>query len=270
MGKNQTVAEALGSWDWVSFENIKKRVKELTEKIPNVNKGKLTTRAKGRLEQTRVRQHECGTFPPVFPKGGQARPQPDAPPKAFGPEEVFRSLIRAEERQRAIQGIRASRKGPRVSHLFFTDDALIFCQATQKAMLCVREVLRHFEVVFGLMINLEKLTGVFSKNTPELVNKDLIGILEVPMVDKHTKYLGLPLVVDRSKRAIFECIKERIWKRFQGWSVQRLSHAGRVVMIKSIIQAIPTYAMSCFKIPKALLSEIENMITSFFWQQDGD
>ncbi|KAL0307728.1 UNVERIFIED_CONTAM: hypothetical protein Scaly_2972400 [Sesamum calycinum] len=252
MGKNQTVAEALGSWDWVSFENIKKRVKELTEKIPNVNKGKLTTRAKD----------ECIEFltPVVFDNMNAGLFL------QYSLKEVRHALNQMHPLKPPGQRGRGLRqRNPLSTYLF-----LCSAEATQKAMLYVREVLRHFEVVSGLMINLEKLTGVFSKNTPELVNKDLIGILEVPMVDKHTKYLGLPLVVDRSKRAIFECIKEMIWKRFQGWSVQRLSHAGRVVMIKSIIQAIPTYAMSCFKIPKALLSEIENMITSFFSQQDGD
>ncbi|KAK4410238.1 hypothetical protein Sango_0096800 [Sesamum angolense] len=281
-------AEALGSWDWVSFENIKKRFKELTEKIPNVNEGKLTARAKDEciefLNPVVFDNMNAGLFLQYSPKEVKHVLNQMHPLKPPGPDDISKAYDRMEwiflEQVLLRLGERSLTKEPSIHLLVLT-----FCRGIQEpntgggatksdpgytSKQEGTKVLRHFEVVSGLMINLEKLTGVFSKNTPELVNKDLIGILEVPMVDKNTKYLGFASVVERSKRAIFECIKERIWKRFPGWSVKRLSHAGRVVMIKSIIQAIPTFAMSCFKIPKALLSEIESMITSFFRHQDGD
>ncbi|KAL0449515.1 UNVERIFIED_CONTAM: hypothetical protein Slati_1507900 [Sesamum latifolium] len=36
----------------------------------------------------------------------------------------------------------------------------------------------------------------------------------------------------------------------QCWSAKKLSQVGHVVMIKSVLQAIPTFAMSCFKFPE--------------------
>ena len=42
------------------------------------------------------------------------------------------------------------------------------------------------------------------------------------------------------------------------------------MLIKSMIQAIPTYSMSYFKLPKGLIKEIEIMIRKFWWGYSGD
>ncbi|XP_074306059.1 uncharacterized protein LOC141641287 [Silene latifolia] len=50
-----------------------------------------------------------------------------------------------------------------------------------------------------------------------------------------------------------------------GWRGAMLSKAGKETLIKSIVQAIPTYAMSVFKIPNFFCDEIRSLITSFWW-----
>uniref|UniRef100_A0A5B7BWS0 Reverse transcriptase zinc-binding domain-containing protein n=1 Tax=Davidia involucrata TaxID=16924 RepID=A0A5B7BWS0_DAVIN len=46
-----------------------------------------------------------------------------------------------------------------------------------------------------------------------------------------------------------------------------LSTAGREVLIKAVAQAIPTYMMSCFKIPIAICDAINKMVSNFWWGQ---
>ncbi|KAK4389518.1 hypothetical protein Sango_2288800 [Sesamum angolense] len=70
--------------------------------------------------------------------------------------EVFSSLIREEEGRGVIQGVPTSKRGPRVTHLLFVDNTLIFCQASRDALSSIREVLHPFEVLSRLMITLEK------------------------------------------------------------------------------------------------------------------
>ncbi|XP_071723898.1 uncharacterized mitochondrial protein AtMg00310-like [Rutidosis leptorrhynchoides] len=64
----------------------------------------------------------------------------------------------------------------------------------------------------------------------------------------------------------FKLIAEKVWKRLNSWSTRFSSNAGKDVLIKAVIQAIPTYAMGCFIIPAAILKDIEKAIRCFWWK----
>ena len=105
-----------------------------------------------------------------------------------------------------------------------------------------------------------------SKDNRKLI-KNALGVLEI---FKYEKYLGLPSLIRRKKKASFEYIKEQVWRKLQGWEEKLLSQARRKVLIKAMVQAIPTYTMSSFKLPLGLCSEIECLIRKFWWGQRGD
>ena len=44
-----------------------------------------------------------------------------------------------------------------------------------------------------------------------------------------------------------------------------MSKAGKEVLIKSVLQAIPSYSMSCFHIPGYIVDDIKAMISNFWW-----
>ena len=61
-----------------------------------------------------------------------------------------------------------------------------------------------------------------------------------------------------------------MWNKLQGWKEKFLSQVGREVLLKAVVQAIPTFVMSCFNLPSGLLEDIEMMIRKFWWGQRGD
>jgi len=118
-------------------------------------------------------------------------------------------------------------------------------------------------------VNKSKTALFFSRSTPEsvcLAIKDSLGLQEIA---QYEKYLGLPSLVGKGKKVSLNYIKER-WKKLQGWEGKLLSQVGREVLIKFVIQAIPTFTMGCFKLPIGLCDNIESLIRKFWWGQRGD
>ena len=60
-------------------------------------------------------------------------------------------------------------------------------------------------------------------------------------------------------------VTAKLAKKLAGWKEKLLSKAGKEVLIKVVAQAIPTYTMSCFKIPDSLCDEMTNLISNFWW-----
>ena len=69
---------------------------------------------------------------------------------------------------------------------------------------------------------------------------------------------------------IMFCIYVDSWRKLEVWEGKLLSQAGRELLLKSVIQAILTFTMGCFKLPLGLCNEIEAMIKTYFWGHCGD
>lgn len=95
-------------------------------------------------------------------------------------------------------------------------------------------------------MNRDKSAIFFSTNTPEALKNSLKGILDIQVEAFNERYLGLPTVVGRITSGTFEYISEKARGKIQGWSEKLLACAGRETLLKSVVQAIPTYPMGTF------------------------
>ena len=122
-----------------------------------------------------------------------------------------------------------------------------------------------YERAFGQQPNQNKIGLFFSKSTPPDILDQIKESLGVQEIKQYEKYLGLPSLVGKKKKASLLYIKERVVAKLQGWKEQLLSQADREVLLKAVIQVIPTYAMSCFKLLITLRNDIEALIRKYWW-----
>ncbi|XP_058758128.1 uncharacterized protein LOC131631355 [Vicia villosa] len=202
---------------------------------------------------------------PIQPGRGLRQGDPLSPYLFILISEGLSALIKGAVAKGDIHGVQICRGAPSVSHLLFADDCFLFCRASISEVTNIMEILKTYEAASGQEVNLNKSEVFFSRNLSIPAQEDIARIMGVRHVLGTGTYLGLPSMIGRSKKATFEFIKDRIWKRINSWKGRSLSKAGKEVMIKSVLQSIPSYIMSIFIIPDGVINDIERMLNTFWW-----
>lgn len=129
----------------------------------------------------------------------------------------------------------------------------------------MKHILNTYEQASGQAINFGKSGIFYSRNIEKTVKEELSSIHGVSNSLDTGKYLGLPSLIGRRNKAIFNYLRYRLWTRLQNWKSNSLSVAGRDVLLRAVAHAIPTYRMNCFLLPQTMLDELQKMMKSFCW-----
>ena len=187
-----------------------------------------------------------------LPSRGIRQGDPISPYLFLLAAEGLSCLLKSRNQSSNLSGIKVAPSAPMVSHLLFADDSLLFFKANRESALEVKEVLQLYCDASGQQVNMDKSSIHFAKGCRNNVREEIKDILQVHNVSLSEKYLGMPSDVGNSVNGAFKYLKDRVWKKVQGWMEMLLSAAGKEVLIKSVAQAVPTFSMSCFRLPRGL------------------
>jgi hypothetical protein len=137
---------------------------------------------------------------------------------------------------------------PPISHLLFVDDSIFFARSDNQSVDALKNTLRVYCDGSGQKINLDKSSIFFGRHCPDQVKVRVKGKLEVQREELNDFYLGKPTSVGRSPTATFKFLYDKIWRYICSLADRPLSRAGNEASIKAVIQAIPTFVMSCFEL----------------------
>ncbi|XP_029145698.1 uncharacterized protein [Arachis hypogaea] len=190
-------------------------------------------------------------------------------PYLFFCAEGLSFLLHKAEQNILIQEVQVNRRCQTVNHLLFADDSILFCKGSPNTSQNILEFLEIYKGFSGQKVNLNKSAIFFSHNTPQNTRLAIAQTLNIEHIGAQDKYLGLPSIVQKSKKATFEAIKDKVQKRIMGWKRSLLSSGSKHTVLRAVGEAIPIYTLSCFKLPDTLLTEIHSMLSQFWWGQKG-
>jgi hypothetical protein len=202
---------------------------------------------------------------PVIPTRGIRQGDPISPYLFLLCTEGLSCLLHKQEENGQLMGIRNGRQGPSISHLLFADDSIFIAKSDQRSVLALQDTLQLFCAGSGQKINLDKSTIFFGNHCEELIKETVMNLLGVHNEALQDTYLGMPTDVGKAPVAAFRFLLDRAWARLNKCSGRPLSRAGKETFIKAVIQAIPTFIMSCFLVPISNCTALRKAIVDFWW-----
>ncbi|KAJ3699695.1 hypothetical protein LUZ61_003400 [Rhynchospora tenuis] len=177
--------------------------------------------------------------------------------------DILSRILNAKVQAKHIKGLKIARGGPVLTSLLYADDLLVFGEASTTEMTAIAQVLSVFCDLSGQQIGVEKSRIWFSKNTPMEARQFAMNIFAATLASPSEIYLGSPVAANR--QSDFSPLISKIDSKLQTWKSGLLSQAGKLILIKSVVEPIMLYAMQTSAIPITTLKAIQSKIRMFFW-----
>lgn len=134
----------------------------------------------------------------------------------------------------------------------------------------MKHILNTYQLASGQEVNYVKSAITFSEGTPQAIQDQITKMLGITKLGGFGIYLGLPEHIGRKRKEVFKYITYRIKNKIDSWYSKFLSPAGKEVLLKAVITALPTYTMSCFMLPKMMIQDITKAMRKFWWSTNKD
>eukprot|EP00253_Pinus_taeda_P033970 PITA_33970 len=85
-----------------------------------------------------------------------------------------------------------------------------------------------------------------------------------------SRYLGAPLTLKHWQKTHRQKVIANMEKKCKHWTHRALNFASRLVLTKTVLQAIPQYLLSMLPAPKGILQQMRTIQRSFLWNGNGD
>jgi len=130
----------------------------------------------------------------------------------------------------------------------------------------LKDELDTFCTQSGQLINFHKSSIIFSKNTHNLDRQAVEGIFNIPHSSSLGKHLGWSLFQGWPAADLFLTLTSKAASKLDSWLAKCFSKAGRVVLIQSNLETLPTHTMQCYKLPSRITDQLDRIHRDFFWK----
>ncbi|CAA7059442.1 unnamed protein product [Microthlaspi erraticum] len=174
-------------------------------------------------------------------------------------------LIEREVENKKWKPISLSRGGPKLSHICFADDLILFAEASVAQIRVVRSVLERFCQASGQKVSLDKSKIFFSENVSRELSSEISAESGIQATRELGRYLGMPVLQKRINKDTFGTVLERMSSKLAGWKGRMLSLAGRITLTKAVVGLVPVHTMSSAKLPESMIKRLDRVSRDFVW-----
>jgi len=114
-------------------------------------------------------------------------------------------------------------------------------------------------------VNLSK-SQIFFFNTPIQIQRHIMQLLGFTRSVLPSKYLGIPLIDNLLRNTSWEDLLSNFRKALASWTFYSLNMLGCLILLKSVLQALPIYAFSALAASNIILITLRNIQRNFLSQ----
>ncbi|XP_047339979.1 uncharacterized protein LOC124943524 [Impatiens glandulifera] len=96
--------------------------------------------------------------------------------------------------------------------------------------------------------------------------QDIIGISEGSLL---VRYLGIPLTTRQIQVIHYRSLIEKVKNVIIGWAAKKLSYAGIIELVGSVVMGLIGYWSQQIVLPKKVMKEMDTIIRNFIWGSQG-
>jgi len=149
-----------------------------------------------------------------------------------------------------------------VSHLQYADDTLCIGKPIVENLWAMRALLRGFEMVSGLKINFFKSSLIGVNGASDFMDM-ACNFLNCSEGSIPFKYLDLPVGADSRSMSTWEPLVKSISGKLNSWGYKYINFGGRIVLLNSVLNAIPIFYLSFLKMPVQVWKKIVRIQREF-------
>ena len=163
-----------------------------------------------------------------------------------------------------VQGLRLP-DNTSITNQMFADDTLLLLDGNKENMDRALNVVHRFGAASGAKLNLHKSVGIWLSNMERTWQWGEAAGLKWLLPGEITRYLGFPFGLRIPQQEKDNKMLSQIRKHLAIWSTQKLSLAGRIMIVNQVVLSSIWYLASCTDLSGKALKLAKALVRNYMW-----
>ncbi|PNX63452.1 ribonuclease H, partial [Trifolium pratense] len=138
--------------------------------------------------------------------------------------------------------IRGTRSCQVPSHSLYADDVMIYCSGKLSGLEALRMLFTRYAISSGQVIDAAKST-IFAGSISQARLGHIANLFGFTIGTFPFVHLGIPIFSGKPKNIYLQPIDDKVRAKLSAWKASLLSIAGRIQLVKSVIQSMLIYSL---------------------------